>query len=553
MLILSISSDIKYGVLDVLRGIGMGIVNIIFKTIDVLYKSAYKINSLNFIDMLKNINNSPFTKIFNAFFLLSFFLLFLFSVWKVTFKILDADSNEQPMFELVKEIIKCGFLIFSVYLIFNTTINLGISLSNAIYNNFNKNSRTIGDTMKSSYLSINEACYVDNDNDSVDSKNVDGLKDVLEDYCDVDDAETMEDFEDMIRDGDISATDVSDSGAFAYRCQIYKPGIWNDEEDYAFTYNFLFGIIIGGIFLFSIGFSVLMIGRRQLELAFLMVIAPLVIATSIGRKEQRRALYQQLASLVLQAGALMLLIGLTSIMFDVIQNSNDINKLGYFTKLVTQTVLYLGCAMMLMTGCTSLNRFIGENVSANSGRDMMIAMRGLGHGISSALGVGAGIASFGMDSTKGMYRTGRGLGQLAKGGFQTGQGIKNGMSSANYESNRKMSDKMNQKANKNMENIKKGNEYQKSNNPFIKTYGKFLQSHGEQRIRNLAKQWNFEDDSYNPEYMKDGINLAKTGVGNISSGIKDVIDSIKNIGNPNIRKYRVRSDIKNAKNEKENN
>ena len=77
----------------------------------------------------------------------------------------------------------------------------------------------------------------------------------------------------------------------------------------------------------------------------------------------------------------MLLIGLTAIMFNAIQNSVDINKLSYFTKIVAQSVLYLGCAMMLMTGCTSLNRFIGENVSANSGRDMMMAFRGLGAGI----------------------------------------------------------------------------------------------------------------------------------------------------------------------------
>ena len=72
MLMLSIGSDIKYGVLDILRGIGMGIVNIIFDTIDVLYDVAHKINSLNFIQILENVDNSPFTKIFNAFFILAF-------------------------------------------------------------------------------------------------------------------------------------------------------------------------------------------------------------------------------------------------------------------------------------------------------------------------------------------------------------------------------------------------------------------------------------------------------------------------------------------------
>ena len=51
---LSIASDIKYSVLDILRGLGMGIINIVFKTIDVLYDVAHSINSLNFIEMLKN-------------------------------------------------------------------------------------------------------------------------------------------------------------------------------------------------------------------------------------------------------------------------------------------------------------------------------------------------------------------------------------------------------------------------------------------------------------------------------------------------------------------
>ena len=36
--ILNIGNDIKYGVLDILRGLGMGIVNIIFSTIDTLYE-----------------------------------------------------------------------------------------------------------------------------------------------------------------------------------------------------------------------------------------------------------------------------------------------------------------------------------------------------------------------------------------------------------------------------------------------------------------------------------------------------------------------------------
>lgn len=546
---LSIASDIKYSVLDILRGLGMGIINIVFKTIDILYDVAHSINSLNFIEMLKNVDNSPFTKIFNAFFILAFALLFLFAVWKLTFRILDADSNEQPLFELVKEIVKCGFLIFSVYLIFSTTINLGINLSNAIYNNFNISNSTIGDKMKTSYLSINEACYKVSGGDKVDAKNVKDLKDKLNGYSNTSSANTMADFEKLIRNDTITASNVSDSGAFSFRCNIYKPGIWNDSEDYAFNYNFLFGIIIGAIFLFAVGFSVLMLGKRQLELAFLMVISPLVIATSVGRKEQRSALYQQLASLVLQAGAIMLLIGLTSIMFNAIQNSADINKLNYFTKVVAQSVLYLGCAMMLMTGCTSLNRFIGENVSANSGRDMMMAMRGLGGGLATATGLGIGAVGATAGVAKGGFKIGKGIGQLAKGGVQTTKGMYHGIASVNPKMNSSVSKKMNDKVGKGLAQMMKGSDLQQSGNPIARAYGRVLESRGEGNVKDAASKWDFSNDRYNVDYVRGGVSLARDGINNIKSGFGGAFDSIKNIGNPHSSRYHTRPKITDYGNE----
>ena len=546
---LSIASDIKYSVLDILRGLGMGIINIVFKTIDVLYDVAHSINSLNFIEMLKNVDNSPFTKIFNAFFILAFALLFLFAVWKLTFRILDADSNEQPLFELVKEIVKCGFLIFSVYLIFSTTINLGINLSNAIYNNFNISNSTIGDKMKTSYLSINEACYKVSGGDKVDAKNVKDLKDKLDGYSNTSSANTMADFEKLIRNDTITASNVSDSGAFSFRCNIYKPGIWNDSEDYAFNYNFLFGIIIGAIFLFAVGFSVLMLGKRQLELAFLMVISPLVIATSVGRKEQRSALYQQLASLVLQAGAIMLLIGLTSIMFNAIQNSADINKLNYFTKVVAQSVLYLGCAMMLMTGCTSLNRFIGENVSANSGRDMMMAMRGLGGGLATATGLGIGAVGATAGVAKGGFKIGKGIGQLAKGGVQTTKGMYHGIASVNPKMNSSVSKKMNDKVGKGLAQMMKGSDLQQSGNPIARAYGRVLESRGEGNVKDAASKGDFSNDRYKVDYVRGGVSLARDGINNIKSGFGGAFDSIKNIGNPHSSRYHTRPKITDYGNE----
>ena len=71
---LSIGTNIKYSVLDILRSLGINLVDIIYKTIDVLYDVAHSINSLNFIKMLENAEESPFIKIFNAFFVLAFAL-----------------------------------------------------------------------------------------------------------------------------------------------------------------------------------------------------------------------------------------------------------------------------------------------------------------------------------------------------------------------------------------------------------------------------------------------------------------------------------------------
>lgn len=549
--VLSISSDIKYGVLDILRGIGIGIVNVIFSTIDTLYNVAQKINSLNFIQMLENIKNSPFTKIFNAFFILSFIVLLLFAVWKISFRILDADNNEQPLFEIVKEIVKCGFLIFSIYLIFSTSINLGVNLSNSIYNNFTAEKSTIGDKMKSAYLSINESCYLVKDGEKVDKENVKDIKEFLDGYANTSKANTMEDFEELIRNNTITASDVSDSGAFSYRCTIYKKGLWNDGQDYAFSYNFLFGIVIGIIFLFSIGFAVLMLGRRQLELAFLMTISPLVIATSVGRKEQRSALYQQLASLILQAGAMMLLIGLTAIMFNAIQNSVEINNLDYFTKTVAQSILYLGCAMMLMTGCTSLNRFIGDNVSANSGRDMIMAMRGLTGGIATGGALMAGSLGAMKNTTFGGIKAGKGIGQLAKGGFQSLNGMRHGLASVNPKSNARLSKGFNDKVGKGLAQMMRGQMLQESNNPIARAYGRMLDVKGESNIADAAKKWDFTNDKYNVDYIKGGVSLAKEGINNIKSGFGGAFDSIKNIGSPHSNRYRSRSKIMDYGNEKD--
>lgn len=511
--ILSIKEDIKFGVLDLLRNIGMGIINTIYSTIDTLYEVGNTINSLNIIQMLQDLENSPFTKIFNAFFILSFVVLFLFAVWKITFRIFDADSEEQPLFILIKEIVKCGFLIFSISLIFNTTIDVGKDLSSAIYNNFNTKSSSIGAKMESAYLNVNDKCYVKKGGESVDKKNVSNLKSYLNDNIDTKSVKTMEDFEKLIRNNTISAKDLTESDAFLEQCDIYNQ-TGGDKKDYAFNYNFLFGIVIGVIFLISIGFAILSLGKRQLELAFLMVISPLVIATSIGRKEQRSALYQQLASLVLQAGALMLLIGLTSITFNAVQNSLQINQLGGFEKTVAQSVLYLGCAMLLMTGCNALNRFIGDNVSANSGRDMMTGLMGIKSFAGGAVGgaIGAGVKTFGVG--RGLF----GLGQVTRGvGSSAHQKLLS--SSDRYKNN--FGKRMENMAGAGIAQILKGNNLSSSDNPLAKGYGKILEASGKHKYSRASKKWDIATGELNSDYKSAGSQRVSKGFHNIRGGFRN--------------------------------
>ena len=534
---LSLDDSVKFGVLDILRSIGISVINIVYRTIDVLYEIAGKINSLNFIEMLKNIDNSVFVTIFNSFFALSFFVLFLFSVWKVTFRIIDADEIEQSMGFVVKEIFKCSFLIFSTYFIFNTTINLGSYLSTAIYNSFTTENSTIGDKMKTAYLTTNESCYLkDNNNSSksVDDDNVKNLKNYLSSYTNLSSVNTMKDFEKLIRDGNLTSTNIIDSGAFNYTCQIYVPGIWNDSQDYAFSYNFLFGIIAGGVFLFAIGFAVLMLGKRQIELAFLMMISPLVFATSVCRKEQRSALYQQLASLILQGGALILLIGLTSLMFNAIQNASELNSLQYYTKTVAQTVLYLGCAMMLMVGSTSLNRFIGENVSANSGRDTIMAMRGMANGVNI---IGRGLSG-GTNAVKGATQIARGTGKMAT-------GLATGLASTNPSLKTAISNRMNSKLQKGQSKIDRGNKLKNSDNLLSRAYGSMLSKRGQSIVDTANKQWDFGNNRFNPNYMKEGFNQTKVGLFNIKNGLSTIIGSPSSYAN--YRRNYPRTNLYNTK------
>ena len=168
-------------------------------------------------------------------------------------------------------------------------------------------------------------------------------------------------------------------------------------------------IISGGFFLYSLFFVGIMLGRRQIEFLFLFSISPIVFATSVCNKQRRGSVIEQLVSLTLQSAVVMLIVNLTVMVMQ------EINVTTFFTNtfmnLTTKTLLYLGCATFILTGSQVINRFIGANVSAASGREQLMSLMGYGKiaGIGATVATGAGIGG-GLLATGGAIKSGKAVG-----------------------------------------------------------------------------------------------------------------------------------------------
>jgi hypothetical protein len=131
-------------------------------------------------------------------------------------------------------------------------------------------------------------------------------------------------------------------------------------------------IIVGGFFLYSLFFCGMMLARRQIEFLFLFVISPIIFATSVGNKDRRSAVVQQLVSLMLQGAVIMLIISLTAIVMKQINLTTFFDN--NFKNMVIKSIMYIGCGSFLL--------------SANSGREQLMAMMGFGQAMGTGLGAG---------------------------------------------------------------------------------------------------------------------------------------------------------------------
>lgn len=378
--------------LDLLRTLGWGIIHFIYSLIDSLFDILRGLNAFDIINSVSGDNN--FITFQKSIIAIALTLLGLFAITRFAKKIIDPDESMSSE-GIVKEIIKCGILIIMSTFLFVQASTFSIKLAGFTSNIFSSGGTTLSASMETMFID-----YSDGYKDSDEFKGEDIAKN--------------------IKNGNFD-------GKKMYNDKYVTSSRWilPDEKDYKYSINWIMAIIVGGFFLYSLFFCGMMLARRQIEFLFLFVISPIVFATSIGNKERRNAVVQQLVSLMLQGAVIMLIISLTAIVMGQINETTFFSNA--FKDIVIKSIMYIGCGSFLLTGSQVVNRFIGGNVSANSGREQLMAMMGFGQamgGIATTGGLaaaGAGLMGAGA-IVKGTSKVG-GVGNSALG--KVGQAVSN--------------------------------------------------------------------------------------------------------------------------------
>lgn len=349
--------------LDLLRTLGWSVVNFIFSLIDSLFNILKEINAFDIVNSISN--ESMFTKLYSGIMAIAVTVLGLFSIWSFVKKIIDPDEGLNSA-QIIKEIVKCGALVLMSTFLFVQSSNLSINMSGYTSSIFSSNNITIGDSMLTQYVNYTDAYKV---SDEFASENIGNY---------------------------IKNDNFTNKKMYNDKFVTNDRWILKDEQEYKYSINWIMSIIVGGFFLYALFFSGMMLARRQIEFLFLFVISPIIFATSVGNKQRRGAVFEQLVSLILQGAVVMLIIGLTALLMQAIQSTTFFNN-SAVKDVIIKSILYIGCGTFLLTGSQVVNRFIGGNVSANSGREQLMSMMGFGGAVKTgAIAGGLGAAGFGL-------------------------------------------------------------------------------------------------------------------------------------------------------------
>ncbi len=361
--------------LDLLRELGWGVISLIYNFIDAIYDIINKINELDIVGTMAE--NSTFSNFYNAVIVISLTVFGLFVIWQFAKKVIEPDEGPS-INQIVTEVFKCGALILLSTFLFVQVSTFSIQLSGYVSTimSVDKNT-TLG-----SELLINYVDYSD------DYKNSDKFEN--------------DDYETQIRNGSFSSYQHYND-----KYTVKDRLIRSDERDYKYKIQWIMAIICGGFFLYALAFSSIMLARRQVEFLFLFIISPVVYATSVCNKQRRGALIEQLVSLTLQSAVVVLIINITALLTIQINATTFFSNV--FQNMITKSLLYVGCATFLLTGSQTINRFIGSNVSANSGREQLMSLMGFGKmagGVGRVAGgaaLGAGLVGAGATLKGGNY------------------------------------------------------------------------------------------------------------------------------------------------------
>lgn len=388
-------------VFDLLRSLGWYIVSFIYDLIDALLSIIQKLNAFDIVNSLSD--NQTFRNLYTGVMAISVTLFALFIIWKFVNKLLDPD-DEITFKNIIMETVKCGALIMMSTFIFVQVSNFSITLSNYTGNLFESgNKASMSDTMLTMFVSYKDG------------------------YKNSDKFSESKDIKTVIKDGSFDNDELYLS-KYVTKSKI----IFSDEKDYKYEINWIMAILCGGFFLYSLFFAGIMLGRRQIEFLFLFAIAPVVFATSVCNKQRRGAVVEQLVSLALQSAVVMLIVSLSVMVMQEVNTTTFFSNA--FMNITTKALLYLGCATFVLTGSQVINRFIGANVSAASGREQLMSLMGygkmagigatVGTGIAvggAALGIGTGLKGAKAFGTEAVSRVGATLGTYGVGNAETGE------------------------------------------------------------------------------------------------------------------------------------
>lgn len=355
--------------LDLLRTLGWSVIDFIYSLIDSLFDILKEINALDIVNSVAD--DSMFSKFYTGVMAIAITVLGLFAVWSFVKKVMDPDEGLSSD-SIVKEIIKCGILILMSTFLFVQSSNFSIKLSGYTSTIYSTSETSLGDNMLSQYVTYTEAYKV-----SDDFKKEDITK-------------------------NISNNTFTNKKMYNDKFVTNSKWILPDEKEYKYSINWIMGIIVGGFFLYSLFFSGMMLARRQIEFLFLFVISPIIFGTSVGNKQRRSAVYEQLVSLILQGAVVMLIIGLTAILMKSIQGTTFFPT-SSVKDMVIKSILYIGCGTFLLTGSQVVNKFIGGNISASSAREQMMSMMGFSNSMKAGAFAGTvgavGLGKIGLGAT----------------------------------------------------------------------------------------------------------------------------------------------------------